>query len=156
MQKIVDYRKKHLLYEQACEHITPKVLLDILEKYFAIEKWFNALSEENQKYVLNLVERNWLYLIVREKVVWMQINVNDLFYPAADAEIIEPPDLKNLNQLFSEFEDDGIVAYICARRNADPMPRYKTPNNFSDMLSKAEVLWNQVKDKMTISEEERR
>lgn len=75
----------------------------------------NILFCNSRKYIEDKKEE--------EETIVLFVNANDIFYPAADAESITLKELPNLFRLYEEKGQDGILIWLCQKRNLQPWSR---------------------------------
>lgn len=85
-------------------------------------KQFKEYDKDNQEYV-DLILQQW------ENCYFIELNVNDIFAPAADSEHIDGDDIWDLDPLIQDFGFDAIKAYVSLVRDSEPWrEEYKTKN----------------------------
>ena len=95
-------------------------------------KFMETLTEEHRVALENLLLDDVIYLHKgKEDKVYLWLNVNDIFYLAADMEDVLPEDLPLLASLQERYGFGGILAWVAKKRNMEPIAfKYKKTNNY--------------------------
>ena len=69
----------------------------------------------------------------------VELNMNDVFCPAADSEFVELEELPGLIELADKFGFDGVKAFVGVKRGCDPIWHPRRPPSETYYKAKAYI-----------------
>jgi hypothetical protein len=101
------------------------------QKAIRIHNFLDTLSKEQRTALETLLLEDVVQLSDRDDKMYMWLNVNDIFYYAADGEDFEVNDLLKLTELYEKYDWAGIIAWVAKKRNMEPLPtKYKKTDKY--------------------------
>ncbi len=99
----------------------------------AYHDFLDTLSKEQREALEDLLLDNVVELANSKGKIVLWLNVNDIFYTAADGEDFSIDDLPTLSSLNNKYGFDGIIAWVAKKRNLEPLSfKYKKTTNYLD------------------------
>lgn len=118
-----------------------EALISYTESMSALTGFINSLDEKNKQAIETMMFSDAFMLNLHDNKVNMWLCVNDVFYPAADAEDISLEDLPVLAELYEQYDYPGIVAWVAKKRNIEPIKdkrKYLDMNAYSNAIKRLE------------------
>lgn len=108
-------------------------IIKLIQKEIQINDWFTSLLEKEKEYVKYLLKYDIITLSPRKDKMDIYINCNDVFYPAADGEVITINDFEILVDLNWGFGWYGVIAWIAMKREIEPISDvYKNHKSYKE------------------------
>ena len=87
----------------------------------AYHDFLGTLTKEQRTALEDLLLDNIIELSKNDDKTTLWLNVNDIFYTAADGEDFSIEDLPLLAGLQSKYGFDGVIAWVAKKRNLEPL-----------------------------------
>lgn len=97
----------------------------------AYHDFLDSLSKEQRSALEDLLLDNVVELSKNDDKITLWLNVNDIFYTAADGEDFAPEDLPLLAKMQTTYGFDGVIAWVAKKRNMEPLSfKYKKTKEY--------------------------
>jgi hypothetical protein len=127
------------IYDQAENNcINTGVLLQMSKDRLRIIEWIRSLPAPQRDDVSYLLEKDILDLLLDDDKIRLHVNLNDVFAPAADGEVVSLEDTKDLRILHLDYGWDGVVAWFSHKNGSIPWTSGQRTREWKDALKSLE------------------
>lgn len=113
----IDWKLHYFFKRAATDDVPNDIAMQIIKRSILITEWFLDRGKEEQDTLRFLICQTSPFIDIDDKgKPYLVLNMNDFFYPAADAEPVPESEYGNLASLIRRFPEHGETAWASSRR----------------------------------------